>query len=107
MTTESALAKYVSTSSVLRNDLTTESTDGHLLGTPMLKIGQYLPATSNNQLMYPTTTTDCWQNESPCLIGHKRINPWADPERETGGTDPPGKSQVAICFLRNTGTDPP
>ena len=104
MSTESALWKDVSIESALRNDVTTESTDGHLLGTPMLKVRQYLP---NNQLMYPTTTTDCWQNESPCLIGHKLINPWADPERGTGGTDPPGKSQVAICFLRNTGTDPP
>ena len=25
----------------------------------------------------------------------------------TGGPDSPGKSQVAKCFLRNTGTDPP
>ena len=25
----------------------------------------------------------------------------------TGGQDPPGKSQVAIGFLRNTGTPPP
>ena len=24
-----------------------------------------------------------------------------------GGPDPPGKSQVAICFLGNTGMDPP
>ena len=40
---------------------------------------------------------------------------WVDPEGGTGGLDPEGgtggldlsgKSQVAICFLRNTGTDP-
>ena len=29
-----------------------------------------------------------------------------DPEGGTGGLDPSGKSQVTICFLRNTGTDP-
>ena len=28
-----------------------------------------------------------------------------DPEGGTGGLDPSGKSQVAIDFLRNTGTD--
>ena len=28
-----------------------------------------------------------------------------DPEGGTRGLDPSGKSQVAICFLRNTGTD--
>ena len=35
--------------------------------------------------------------------------PWADPEGGggTGGPDPPGKSQVAIGFLRNTSMDPP
>ena len=32
-----------------------------------------------------------------------------DPEGGTGGQDPhpPGKSQVTISFLRNSGTDPP
>ena len=32
-------------------------TDGLLLGTSVLKIGQYLP---NNQLNYPTRDTDYW-----------------------------------------------
>ena len=27
-------------------------------------------------------------------------------QRETRGSEPPGKYQVAICFLRSTGTDP-
>ena len=31
----------------------------------------------------------------------------ADPEEGTGCPDPPGKSQVGIGFLRNTGTDSP
>ena len=31
---------------------------------------------------------------------------WEDPERGQGVRIPPGKSQVAIGFLRNTGTDP-
>ena len=30
---------------------------------------------------------------------------WVDPEVGTGGLDPSDKSQVAIGFLRNTGTD--
>ena len=29
----------------------------------------------------------------------------ADPEGGRGSGPPPGKSQVAICFLRNTGND--
>ena len=33
--------------------------------------------------------------------------PWADPEGRTGAPDqPPGKSQVAIGFLKISGTDP-
>ena len=33
-------------------------------------------------------------------------NPWVDPEGETERPEPPWKSQVAICFLKNTGMVP-
>ena len=37
--------------------------------------------------------------------------PWADPEGRGqgggGGPNPPGKSQVALCILRNTGMGTP
>ena len=53
-------------------------------------------------------TGSCWYLWT-CSKQYKKC-PWANPEGEGGGaggqTPPPGKSQVAICFLRNTGTDP-
>ena len=32
---------------------------------------------------------------------------WVDPQGGQWGADPLEKTQVAICFLRNTSTDPP
>ena len=36
-----------------------------------------------------------------------RESSWAGPEGEYRGRTFSGKSQVALCFLRNTGTNPP
>ena len=47
------------------------------------------------------------------IRGNRFYVAWADPVGGGGGggvdrgSGPPGKSQVAIGFLRNTGTDPP
>ena len=65
-----------------------------------LSIGKY-------QSYYLKKLNGLW-NLYPSASGNHNYK-WWDIARfrgGTGGQDSPGKSQVAICFFRNTGTDP-